>query len=651
MSIFDTAYISELTLTNNSGHIKLLPIGRYLNQDETKTLTELGISLPEFRKDYDDPEKKLKDWLDDPDIISYVIETDEGNVPEFVDIISDSIRINDSSDSTNEVFSSRRSRDLIRDSTLNDLDPLEADYDFNNKSIFNIDSITAFAAKVMTTFYMGYPDLNIKGLFNLSDASTRNSSAIIKYHNTASMGAFYSSYRVRYSDTVLTKVLSGDTLGGLLAYGYYDTGTPDFNTDSAGAFKIYAAEDFSSATNAGTMVAMEASPIGTASKTFRFMLDGATNIATLGTVPGTTGGTLLANLNKLIVNGGMGTGTAMSQNATINAGQLGQLAGNNINTFSVGVGSAGASGLTFNAWRIADGNDWTTTAYGIGVNVNFTRFATGSTIWFGAGGGGTANGNLGFNIKIPLRPWHFKVNNTTSPTQMWLEGTNAAGIGYAISNSNTAFSTFLAFGESSTDPTATAKIEKYGSTHATKANKLEITNAGLISFLNQVSISSAGTPIALANSTLISTNFKSMVSVDGVTIWKSNGATPNGVLTGTVGDICINGLSNNVYYCRGTTVWSTLTDGIQAFAVKTGSYALTSTDRNVFYNNSTAMVATVPSAVGLGGKEFTVYQMSTGGVTLTPTGAETISGAANYILSAAGTSVTIFSNNINWFTK
>ena len=53
---------------------------------------------------------------------------------------------------------------------------------------------------------------------------------------------------------------------------------------------------------------------------------------------------------------------------------------------------------------------------------------------------------------------------------------------------------------------------------------------------------------------------KHIVLTDGtksVTIWISQDATtPNGNLTGTAGDICLNGPSSHMFYCTGTTNWT-----------------------------------------------------------------------------------------------
>lgn len=45
-------------------------------------------------------------------------------------------------------------------------------------------------------------------------------------------------------------------------------------------------------------------------------------------------------------------------------------------------------------------------------------------------------------------------------------------------------------------------------------------------------------------------------------MWRSDGTDPNGALTGTAGDICLNGASNTLTYCTGTTNWTALGAGV-----------------------------------------------------------------------------------------
>ena len=71
---------------------------------------------------------------------------------------------------------------------------------------------------------------------------------------------------------------------------------------------------------------------------------------------------------------------------------------------------------------------------------------------------------------------------------------------------------------------------------------------------------STGSPIAITQNAVVSTNYRKLVTetATGITIWMGNGTGANGVLSGTAGDILINGATNKPEYCTGTTVWVAL---------------------------------------------------------------------------------------------
>lgn len=71
----------------------------------------------------------------------------------------------------------------------------------------------------------------------------------------------------------------------------------------------------------------------------------------------------------------------------------------------------------------------------------------------------------------------------------------------------------------------------------------------------------AAAPFRASNVAVNNSKFTRMFEgTDGtktVTIWLSQDATtPNGTLSGTAGDICLNGPSNRTFYCTGTTNWT-----------------------------------------------------------------------------------------------
>jgi hypothetical protein len=83
----------------------------------------------------------------------------------------------------------------------------------------------------------------------------------------------------------------------------------------------------------------------------------------------------------------------------------------------------------------------------------------------------------------------------------------------------------------------------------------------------------------------------------------------------------------------------------------TQSYGMNEADRYVLADASGgALTVTMPSAIGLKGREYTVIRTNGGGnaVTVDGDGSETISGAANVSLSSQWDRVTMVSDNSNW---
>jgi hypothetical protein len=68
-------------------------------------------------------------------------------------------------------------------------------------------------------------------------------------------------------------------------------------------------------------------------------------------------------------------------------------------------------------------------------------------------------------------------------------------------------------------------------------------------------LSVTGAVLSLFQNTVVSTNFKRMINI-GRVIWLSDGTNPNGNLTGTQGDVCLNGPSGQMFYSGGGTTWT-----------------------------------------------------------------------------------------------
>lgn len=69
-------------------------------------------------------------------------------------------------------------------------------------------------------------------------------------------------------------------------------------------------------------------------------------------------------------------------------------------------------------------------------------------------------------------------------------------------------------------------------------------------------------PLAISNAAPTSTNYFRMMYLGGNSggnyLWKANGVTPAGNLSGAVGDICIGADGGKMYYCTGTTSWTAM---------------------------------------------------------------------------------------------
>lgn len=79
----------------------------------------------------------------------------------------------------------------------------------------------------------------------------------------------------------------------------------------------------------------------------------------------------------------------------------------------------------------------------------------------------------------------------------------------------------------------------------------------LVSIVNDNTAAVNVTPFSIQQDALVSTNFRRIMaeSNTGITTWISDGTSPNGNLSGTLGDICYNGSNGQLYRCTGTTNW------------------------------------------------------------------------------------------------
>ncbi len=97
--------------------------------------------------------------------------------------------------------------------------------------------------------------------------------------------------------------------------------------------------------------------------------------------------------------------------------------------------------------------------------------------------------------------------------------------------------------------------------------------------------------------------------------------------------------------------WDPLWSGpTQTYSRKvTASATLTTTDRVVEVNSTSATTMTLPSAASMKGFKLSFININTGMVTITPNGSDTINGASNYSLTSQYQPLSIFSDGTAWW--
>lgn len=91
-----------------------------------------------------------------------------------------------------------------------------------------------------------------------------------------------------------------------------------------------------------------------------------------------------------------------------------------------------------------------------------------------------------------------------------------------------------------------------------------------------------------------------------------------------------------------------------AYVAKTAAYTITAADSVVACDaTSAAFTITLPTAVGIAGREYTVKKTdaSANAVTVDGNGAQTIDGAATYSVAAQWNTIVIVSDGANWLIK
>ena len=107
---------------------------------------------------------------------------------------------------------------------------------------------------------------------------------------------------------------------------------------------------------------------------------------------------------------------------------------------------------------------------------------------------------------------------------------------------------------------------------------------------------------------------------------------------------------NNVQVTMHTTNVRTVTPAVDT-VIKTEDYTMTALNSLVLCDaTSASLTITLPTAVGIAGKYYTIKKIdiTTNTVTVDGNGSETIDGETTQIIQQKNVSITVVSNGINW---
>jgi hypothetical protein len=192
-------------------------------------------------------------------------------------------------------------------------------------------------------------------------------------------------------------------------------------------------EEFSTIQSVMDNIGVVAKELQSAIESIENRLRGTWTLENLN-VPGKLGVGTTAPGAKLSVVGPGATeigGSALSQTFVLTAGTLGTAPNSELSLANIGFGSGNNSSLGIHARRIASGTDWTTTAIGLGMDVDNTIFA-GASLWL-HGNRGVGIGTAEPQARLHLNDGAFLISNfpdndtTPSLTKLSLSNRGAGG--------------------------------------------------------------------------------------------------------------------------------------------------------------------------------------------------------------------------------
>lgn len=296
------------------------------------------------------------------------------------------------------------------------------------------------------------------------------------------------------------------------------------STTTIGGSSVVALGDITSSSTSATAFTVTNTGVFTGTDVVQFIANSATTGRVFSiTANGLTSGAgmLITSSGTLVTTGNLLTLTANS--ATTAAGLL-RINANGLTSGIAAVIASSATAIT-GAGRLLYVNH--TGATGTSATLSeFASAATDETIVLSV----TASAALAAGKALQISG-----AAVTTGTLLDISDNTAHTTGYAVK----------VLTNSSDTGTRSLVYVKQDHASASGATPLELINDGALALIK-------GTAAAT------STHFYPFAKVNSVTIWMGDGTTANGALTGTAGDILINGGSNKPEYCTGTTSWTAL---------------------------------------------------------------------------------------------
>lgn len=272
---------------------------------------------------------------------------------------------------------------------------------------------------------------------------------------------------------------------------------------------------------------------------------------------------------SLMTGNGLTTGTVLSLTSTgtiVTTGEVLNIAANSATT-ATGLLRVSGTGLTdgFAAEFTSGGANLTASGgvlnvlmgaatVGTGIKLSTTGVYTGSTGLLGITANSATTGSIAVITGNGLTTGH--ALTLTSSGVITTTGDMLAVTASGATTSTGVVRVTTAALTTGSAVTITANALTSGTGLTVSSSSTDTTAHGLVTLTNSGAGSIA--PLILGTNAAVSTHFYKFATSNSVTIWIGDGTTANGALTGTAGDILINGGSNKPEYCTGTTNWTAL---------------------------------------------------------------------------------------------